>query len=291
MMQVGGGQSAGPAVGVAYNGAVPAFLDLHPGLVDYVEVPYELLRHDPRVLEVRSLAPVVLHCASLSVGGTVPCPEQTLAEVGDWAARTETPWIGEHLAFITAERGHAGPAPQEYAPGEPYNIGYTVSPPMNEQTLRRTARNLEAYQERLGLPLLVENSPLYFRVPTSTMTQTEFLRALCGLTSAGLLLDLAHLYITSRTAGFDPVEELGRLPLERVVEVHVSGVDEQPDGLWDDHARRAPAVLRRMLARVAESARPRAVTLEYNWSTNFPAEALAEELAATRETLSGRRAD
>jgi uncharacterized protein (UPF0276 family) len=260
-------------------------------LVDYVEVPYELLRHDPRVLGVRAQAPIVLHCASLSVGGTVPCPGQTLDEIEDWVAQTDTPWIGEHLAFITAERRQAGPAPQAYAPGEPYNVGYTVSPPMNEETLQRTVRNLDCYQERLPVPLLVENSPLYFKIPTSTMTQTEFLRALCERTRVVLLLDLAHLYITSRTMGFDPLEELERFPLEKVVEVHLSGVDEQGDGLWDDHARRAPGILYRMLEQVVKAVIPRAVTLEYNWSTDFPTAALLEELEQTRETLRRCRAN
>lgn len=281
----GNSKSPYPAVGVAYNGAMPAILNLHPTLVDYVEIPYELLRHDPSVLKVQAQVPVVLHCASLSVGGTVPCSDETLDEIEDWAGRTDTPWIGEHLAFITADRSHAGPAQQSYAPGEPYNLGYTVSPPMNEKTLLRTIRNLNGYQERLSVPLLVENSPLYFEIPTSTMSQTEFMRAMCEQTRVGLLLDLAHLYITSRTMGFDPMEELERLPLERVVEVHLSGVDEQCDGLWDDHARRAPGVLYQMLARVAEVSIPRAVTLEYNWSTDFPVAALLKEVEITRETL------
>jgi uncharacterized protein len=244
-----------------------------------------LLRHDPRVCEIRAHIPVVLHCASLSLGGSLPCPVETLDQIRDWVDMTETPWIGEHLAFITASRHEAGPVPQPCAPDEPYNIGYTVSPPMNEHTLKRTCRNLQTHEKRFGVPLLVENSPLYFEIPTSTMTQAEFLHDLCARTNVGLLLDLSHFYITSKTMNFDPLTELERLPLDRVVEVHISGIDEQAGGLWDDHANPAPSIVYQLLARMLEFVTPKAITLEYNWSLRFPAATLIKELQTVRDTV------
>lgn len=275
---------APPAVGVAYSDSVRSFLRRHGEAVDYVEVPFELLRHDPSVIGVRQEKPVVLHCASLSIAGTVPCLDKTILDIKGWVERTGTPWIGEHLAFVTASAVEAGGADQ-YAPGEPYNIGYTVSPPMNDRALKRVIRNLESYQRGFDVPLLIENSPLYFRVPGSMMSQAEFISAICGGTNTGLLLDLAHFYITSQTMQFNPFEELLRLPLERVVEIHISGVDRQPDGCWDDHARTAPAVVHELLRSVLERARPRAITLEYNWSSRFPDGALLQELARVREAV------
>ena len=275
-----------PAVGIAYSGYVPSFLDAYPDSLDYVEIPFELLRHDPRVVEVRSRVPIVLHCASLSIGGALQCPDETICEIGSWVEKTDTPWIGEHLAFITANRFEAGPCALPYAENEPYNVGYTVSPPMNSQTLERTVKNIKNYQRQLPVRLLVENSPMYFEVPTSEMSQAEFLTGLCSQTEVGVLLDLAHLYISSRNMGFDPIEELERFPLENVVEVHISGIDQQQDGLWDDHANSAPAIVYDMLSRLAQVIRPKAITLEYNWSVRFPASALLSELQRVRDTLS-----
>jgi len=283
------GARRAPAVGLAYSDLVRSFVRRHGSSVDYLEVPFELLRHDPAVFEDGLGKPVVLHCASLSVAGAVLCPEPVVEEIRRWAERTGTPWIGEHLAFVTANRVEGGRTGQPYAPGEPYNIGYTVSPPMNEDTLERVAENVTSYASRFDVPLLLENSPLYFRVPGSTMTQTEFIGALCARVPVGLLLDLSHLYITSRTMDFDVLEELERLPLERVEEIHVSGVDEQPDGAWDDHANRAPAIVHRLLARALERAAPRAITLEYNWSARFPPEVLRHEIARVRRTVARSR--
>jgi uncharacterized protein (UPF0276 family) len=237
------------------------------------------------VFWLRESKPLVLHCATLSLGGSVPCPESTVRDIAEWVTRTETPWLGEHLAFITAERDEIGGHADEYAPGEPYNLGYTVSPPMNATTLDRVVANLARYQPHFPVPLLLENSPLYFRLPGTTMTQTEFMSAICQRTDIGLLLDLAHFHITAQTMGFDGQTELEEFPLERVVEIHISGVDEQVGARWDNHAARAPDAVFRLLEQALERAPARAVTLEYNWSSVFPRSVLLEELTRTRETL------
>jgi len=277
-----------PKLGVAYSGYTPDFTLKHPEEFDYVEVPFELLRHDPSVISIADVKPIVLHCASLSIAGTVPPATQVVEAVASWAQRTGTPWIGEHLSFVTASRENAGPFADEYAPGEPYNIGYTVSPPMNESALEVVLRALDFCRERFDVPVLLENAPIYFRAPGTTMTQVEFLREICARApQQPLLIDLAHFYITSQTTKFDPFREIESLPLERVVEVHVSGVDDQEDGHWDNHAARAPEAVLELLALVLRRARVKAVTLEYNWSSQFPATVLLEEIHRVREVVAG----
>ena len=41
-------------------------------MVDYVELPFEHLRRDPKPESLRSGAPIILHSASMSVAGFVP---------------------------------------------------------------------------------------------------------------------------------------------------------------------------------------------------------------------------
>lgn len=276
-------------MGLAYSKYVPNLITAKPDAIDYVEIPFELLVHDPSVATIGEKIPIVLHCATLSIAGSVPCPEARIQEIQSWERRTATPWLGEHLAFITAEREAAGDYAEPYAPGEPYNIGYTVSPPMNQEVVARVAANFVRYSERITVPILLENGPLYFRIPSSTMTQTDFIQAICDQTDMELLLDLAHFHITSQTMGFDAEQELDKLPLERVVEVHISGVDEQQSGSWDNHAVRAPESVRRLFDQVLERVTPRAVTLEYNWSSAFPRAIVLEELARTKESIRNQR--
>lgn len=274
-----------PAIGIAYSGYTPDFLRRHGAAVDYVEVPFELFRHNPAVVAIGEVKPIVLHCASLSIAGALPPSEETVAAIAGWISDTGTPWLGEHLSFITAEREGAGAVADEYAPGEPYNIGYTVCPSMNEATVERVLRSIRFARDRFPVPMLLENPPVYFPIPGSTMTQIEFVAEICEREETGLLLDLAHFFITSQTMGFDPLQAIADYPLERVVEVHLSGVEDEAGGHWDNHARRAPEIEFELLSAVLERARVRGITLEYNWSARFPPAVLLDEIARARERV------
>lgn len=280
----------GPALGLAYSAYVPGLIRDSPDLFDYVEIPFELLRHEAGVLERVAAKPVVLHCASLSIAGRVAPRQDVIDEVAQWIKTTRTPWLGEHFSFVTASRADAGGRADEYAPGEPYNIGYTVTPPFNDATVHRVAAVCAQYVEQFAVPMLVENSPVYFDVPGSAFSQTQAFCRLCEAAPVGILLDLAHFYISARTLGFDPLEELQHWPLDRVWEIHVSGVSEQDLGSWDDHASPAPEIEMELL-RIAARRCPnlRAITLEYNWASHFPPQLLREELSRVKRAIAPSR--
>jgi uncharacterized protein (UPF0276 family) len=274
-----------PAIGLAYSNATPAFVQKHHDAIDYIEVPFELLCHDPSVISIEDFKPVLLHCASLSIAGSVFPTTNTLESIRTWIQRTQTPWLGEHLSFITAIRGQMDGPADEYAPGEPYNIGYTVCPAFNAESVKQVCLMIEFCQAQIQVPILLENSPVYFRTPGSTMSQVEFISEICARSTANLLLDLAHFYITSCTQDFDPYEQLMALPLERVVEVHLSGVDVQAGGHWDNHAGRTPDIEFSLLSLALTRSLARAVTLEYNWSSAFPTGVLLDEIDRTRAVI------
>lgn len=274
-----------PRLGIAYSGYTPAFLARHSALVDYVEVPFELLQHDPSVIEIGSKTPIILHCASLSLGGNVAASPDVFDAIKGWLDRTESPWLGEHLSFITADRGLAGAYAEEYAPGEPYNLGYTVSPPMNAHSVRSVIDYLGYCQEKLSVPLLLENPPQYFKVPGTTMRQVDFISEICARSNVGLLFDVTHFFISAHNMGFDALAELHDYPLDRVVEVHLSGALEQENARWDDHAHPASEEIYNLFRHVLTRTRPAAITLEYNWSARFPEEMLLDEIEKTREAM------
>jgi uncharacterized protein (UPF0276 family) len=272
-------------LGLAYGGSVPAFLEANPGLIDYLELPFEQLLHTPALAALQDTIPFVLHCASLSVAGFVAPSDTTVSAIAREAARMQTPWIGEHLAFVSAD-GLTEPAPEAgAASAAPIALTYTVCPQLSEETVARVADNLAALAPRMPVPLILENSPQYFPVPGSTMGMVDFIAAVAARADAGLLLDLTHFLITSINTGVDPMTELDRMPLERVVEIHVSGLSQQSGIAWDDHAAPAPGQVFELLARALTRARPRAVTLEYNWSPQFPQAILRSHVQRTRDLL------
>lgn len=269
-------------IGLAHGPIVAPFLDRHRGLVDYVEVPFEQLRHAPATASIQEHVPVVLHCASMSTAGFVPATDETLADIEAHAQRTRTPWIGEHLAFLSA-----APLSEVGQPGRgaPVELTYTICPQLSEATVERVADNLERLRAAVTAPLILENSPQYFPMPGSTMSMSEFVSAVAERCDIDLLLDLTHFVISARNLGFDALEAAQQLPLERVREVHVSGMSYQAGRWWDDHSAPAPEAVFELLEGLAERLAPQAVTFEYNWADAIPASVVVAQIQRTREVL------
>ncbi|WP_404525053.1 multinuclear non-heme iron-dependent oxidative enzyme ApyH [Bradyrhizobium diazoefficiens] len=263
-------------IGMAQGPGVLPLLDRYPGLLDYIELPFELLRHDPSSLAVRNAAPIILHCASMSIAGFVPPADATLDAIAAQVDLTGTPWIGEHLAFISAD-----PLPGS-ALHDSTTLTYTVCPQLSEQVLANACANVTRFQERFSVPLIVENSPQYFVLPGSTMSIVDFVAEFHQRTGVGMLLDLAHFRISALNMKFAAEREILRLPLEQVVEIHVSGLDVQAETAWDDHAGLADEATFDLLHAVLSRARPRAITFEYNWSPELDEEVIVRQIDRAR---------
>src|SRR5688500_1990117 len=151
-----------PAIGLAYSNYVVPVLESQPDAFDFVEVPFELLVQKPVHRRVQTYKPVVLHCASLSMASPEAPAADVVQRLRRFVDETATPWIGEHLAFVSAERPPTSDAVDEVYPQEPFNIGYAVNPPANEETIETVVASVARYAERFSVPLLLENSPVYF---------------------------------------------------------------------------------------------------------------------------------
>lgn len=272
-------QADTPRVGMAYGPAALALLGASDGVLDYVEIPFEHLRHDPGTLDRLGEVPVILHCASMSVAGFVEPDDGTLADIRSWAERVRTPWIGEHLAFVSADDPDAllrgGDA-------QPTHLTYTMAPQLSERVIARVGQNLDRLRRRFEHEIIVENSPQYFDVPGSEMSQVDFIAEVAERFDVGLLLDLTHLAVSAHNLGFDLHDAVRALPLERVVEIHLSGMSRQGGVVWDDHASLAPVALLELLGTVLAAASPQAITLEYNWAPDHRLEPIVHQLDAVR---------
>ena len=193
-----------------------------------------------------------------------------------------------------ADTSHEPGAHPEFAPSVDagseaghYNVSYTVSPQFSDEILDRVSAALDHWETRLHCPLVLENGPVYFPMPGSTMSQVEFIAALCSRRpGTGLLLDLAHLTCTAANTGEDPHKLLDSLPLEQVVEVHLSGARSEAGVTWDDHSAPISPLLFDMLDQLLLRVRPRAVTIEYNWDPDFPRDLLQTDLGRVRKAVS-----
>lgn len=122
------------------------------------------------------------------------------------------------------------------------------------------------------------------------MSQVQFINAICAKRpEAKLLLDLSHLAISCSNLSLDPFEMMAALPLDRVVEVHLSGAREEDGMVWDDHTLPAPALVFELFDQLMSAGRPRAVTLEYNWDATFPLETVIRHVRQLRRIISDRQ--
>ncbi|HEV7878740.1 DUF692 family multinuclear iron-containing protein [Bradyrhizobium sp.] len=281
------------AIGLSYSAFAEKVVAEGTERIDFVEIPFEQLIHTPEAIKLRDKVPLLLHCASLSIAGNLPPPPALVERLLECIDQTGTPWLGEHLAYVRADgiwrevAEHPALLAGTDADGPsamPFNVGYTVSPQLSDPILERVLGNTLDWRQQLGLPVLLENGPMYFQMPGSTMSQSEFIQELCARSdSVLLLLDLSHLAITSANIQLDPHALLDSLPLDRVVEVHLSGMSVQSGVTWDDHSGGAPPAVFALLERLLREAKPRAITLEYNWDHDFPLDILHRDLERVRD--------
>src|SRR5206468_2163157 len=85
--------------------------------------------------------------------------------------------------------------------------------------------------------------------------------------------------ITAKNMGSCAKDDLRRFPLDRVVEIHVSGMECQGGIHWDNHASSIPSEVLDLLDFALTSRSVKAVTLEYNWLSGYSHFEIAAQLA------------
>ncbi|UHD16295.1 MNIO family bufferin maturase [Thiocapsa bogorovii] len=201
---------------------VPEVIDLKPTL-DFFEVHAEnyMVAGGPalrQLTEVREHFPLSIHGVGLSIGGAAPLDRGHLDRLATLLQRFEPVWFSEHLAWSS----HGGAFYNDLLPL-----------PYNTETLARVCDHIDAVQERLGRPLLLENPSTYVEFAASTMDEGRFLAEVAARTGCGLLLDVNNAYISAVNHGRDPWDLIAALPVAAVGEFHLAGFAEDCDGAGD----------------------------------------------------------
>lgn len=164
-----------------------------------------------------------LHGVAMGIGGAALDPAH-LARFAALVRRYEPALVSEHLAWSS----HGGIHYNDLLP-----LPYTTD------TLSRVCDHVDAVQNALHRPLLLENPATYVRFQSSTMAETDFLAQVVRRTGCGLLLDLNNVVVSAANHGFDARHYLNALPLGRVGQIHLAGHRVQPHGdatlLIDSH--------------------------------------------------------
>lgn len=182
-------------------------------------------RPDAVVEHIRAHMPVFLHGVSLSIGGVDPLPIEQLQALRRLADQIESPLISDHLCFGT----HGG------------HHGHDLWPlPYTEEALEHVAARVRQAQDLLGRRLLLENVSSYVSYRASTMSEWDFLAALCERADCLLLLDVNNIVVSAFNHGFSGDEYLAGIPPHRVAQIHLAGHSDRGAYLFDDHSSPVP---------------------------------------------------
>jgi uncharacterized protein (UPF0276 family) len=200
--------------------------------------------------------PALLH---VSEGVLWPRGRRWAVDRARLARRVDAPWISVHLdiGWTTLAYRWAGPNPIWRALGKRWAV--------------RSVRRLQAACPGGDEPfVLVENMPRWSCHRPAYVVDPAFIASVVEETGCGLLLDLAHARVAAHYQGEPARDYLARLPLDLLVEIHVSGPRPLPASkgagggrLFDAHEP-MQEVDYGLLAWVLERTSPRAVTLEYS---------------------------
>lgn len=207
------------SVGAFYNPHLAEEILASGSLIDHLAMADPPQRDDPYFPEVQKLFVLLLHDYIGQLADAVP--PHAVERAQRLAALYRSPWVAEHCQCVITQDGR-------------YNVDYVFPPLYTREMLSRYIANARALQQALGLPLVMEQIPRYFRIDLDEMSESEFLRKFFEATGAGFLLDIAHAWLQARYQGRLVREYLLELPLDLVTELHIAGVSEYSDlqGPW-----------------------------------------------------------
>ncbi|MEM7054835.1 MAG: DUF692 domain-containing protein [Pseudomonadota bacterium] len=161
--------------------------------------------------------PFVCHGLSLSLGAPEPLDETFLHRLRRFLDQHSIETYSEHLSYCS-EYGHL----------------YDLMPiPFTAEAVDWVAGRIRQTQDLLGRRIAVENISYYATI-TNELSELEFINAVLEQADCHLLLDVNNIYVNSINHGYDPIEFLNGLPVERVAYLHIAGHTHEADDLIID---------------------------------------------------------
>lgn len=161
--------------------------------------------------------PIVAHGLSLSIGGPAPLDEDLVTSIRDFIDAYNVAIYSEHLSY-TNDGG---------------NLYDLLPMPFTEEAVHYTADRVKKVQDIIGRQMSLENVS-YYVSPKVDFPEAEFVSAVLEEADCGLLLDVNNVYVNSVNHGYDPIEYIKQLPVERVTYLHIAGHYVEDDGLIVD---------------------------------------------------------
>lgn len=166
--------------------------------------------------------PVVQHGVSMAIGSSDPLDFDYLKKLKQLTRRTKTPWLSDHLCWGRLPGAHF----------------HDLLPlPYTKEVIRYVVERAKIIQDYLEIPFALENLSSYVAYKDDQMSEWEFYRTIVEQADIFMMLDVNNIYVSSRNHGFDPMDYINNIPLERVLQMHLAGHTDRGTYLLDTHDR------------------------------------------------------
>ncbi|MFQ6332230.1 DUF692 family multinuclear iron-containing protein [Methylophilus sp. 3sh_L] len=169
---------------------------------------------------IKEQYPIVMHGVSMSIGSVDALNSDYLTKLKALIDWVQPAWISDHLCWT----------------GVAHKNTHDLLPlPYTEESLKHIVQRIRQVQDRLGRRVALENPSTYLEFQHSTIPEAEFIAAMAQAADCHLLLDVNNVYVTSYNHRLDAQAYLDALPLERVIQVHLSGHRNKGSHIVDTH--------------------------------------------------------
>lgn len=144
--------------------------------------------------------------------------------------QTDTPYVNLHLTPVLSDFLDLA--------------GDTNDPAARERLVEAAVRDIEAVVRRFGADKVIVENDYYNPWEYFCLTcHPEYVRQVIEAAGCGMLLDIAHARLAARAWKLDPRDYIAALPVDRICEIHLAGI-QYVDESWQTILRTyAPQML------------------------------------------------
>jgi uncharacterized protein (UPF0276 family) len=204
-----------PRLGIGIGLRIPHYEDIfrHQPDIDWFEIISENYMVDggkplENLEKILERYKVVQHGVSLAIGSPDPLDFNYLKRLKDLTRITKTPWVSDHLCWGRL-------------PGAHYHDLLPL--PYTREVIQYVAERARIVQDYLELPFALENLSSYVAFQHDEMPEWEFYTEIVEKADIFMMLDVNNIYVSSHNHGFDPKDYYTKIPLERVLQIHLAG--------------------------------------------------------------------
>lgn len=170
--------------------------------------------------KIKELYPLVLHGVSLSIGTVDPLNSEYLKKLKNLIKFVKPKWISDHLCWS----------------GVAHKNTHDLLPiPYTEESLKHLVKRIKQVQDFLEMPIALENPSTYLEFNHSTFLEAEFIAEMAKQSGCNLLVDINNIFVTCFNHDLDPKHYIDSLPLDSVIQVHLSGHTRKETHIIDTH--------------------------------------------------------